>query len=488
VALKEEMMRVVLVGVLVASVGCKRSRESECDDLAKLGTAFASELGKQLGSGGSKDLGADPEIKSAMASFKQECMKWPQEVFDCMRANDETSPKCREAMSKVTGLVSTEVSKAPEGPAIVAGADLGETDWEGIATSLAPDGTLTAASSDWVVAVGADGHEKWRATMKTKRWLVPLKDQGAILVADREQHDVAALDAATGEVKWRASLPSPGEYENPSAEGAVLMGNAVVIVLDDGKFARIDPAACAKKGAACTAKVAFALEDETFDDPQLLAAGELIVVGESSAVRAFAQDGTLRASLRVRDTFGAVALLGGSRVAVTMDDELVLWDLAQCGKAPVVLPRKGGRMYMRGEGDCDDCAAPPPGCLIARSPLSDVESQPPFVLADGSIGVQVMDGPARVAPNGTKQWVTEVDAVGPMRQVGDALVFVSRDDDTKPPRAVALDLATGKARWQRALPKVSTDISYSSEPIVETAGPWLVVGAKGHVDWLKVGK
>jgi hypothetical protein len=109
----------------------------------------------------------------------------------------------------------------------------------------------------------------------------------------------------------------------------------------------------------------------------------------------------------------------------------------------------------------------------------------PLVLADGSLAVQA-DGPGRVGADGTKKWVTEVDIVGPMRQVGDALVFFSRDDETKPAKAVALDLATGKARWQRVLTGVSSDVSFQTEPIVETAGPWLVVGAKGQVAWMKI--
>jgi hypothetical protein len=49
-----------------------------------------------------------------------------------------------------------------------------------------------------------------------------------------------------------------------------------------------------------------------------------------------------------------------------------------------------------------------------------------------------MEGQARVAPNGNKHWVSEVVAVGPMRELGDNVLFVSRDDDGKPARVVAL--------------------------------------------------
>ena len=234
-------------------------------------------------------------------------------------------------------------------------------------------------------------------------------------------------------------------------------------------------------------ELAYELDDESFSDPDLFAVGDGIGIGESGAIRVFGTDGKLRANIALRDSSPDIALLGGTKIAATMDDELVLWDLAKCGTDKVVLPRKKGRMFITGEGSCDDCTSPPAGCLVARSELSDLESVRPLSLSDGSIGAQTTDGPARVAPNGNKHWVTEVDGVGPMREVGDAVVFLSRDDDTKPARLVALATSTGKATWQRALPTISGDISYSSEPFVEVAGNWIVVGSKGKAAWLKVG-
>jgi len=470
--------------ILVAAVGCKKSREQECDDLAKLGTAFASELDKRLGNGGGK-AGQDPEIKAAMAELKQQCMKWPDAVFECMRNNDETSPKCRDAMAQVNGRVATDATKAPDGPPIVATADLGEWDWEGLVTSLAPDGTLTATAPSWVAEYAPTGQQTWRAEIETKRWMVMLGD-GSVLVTDRAQHDLVALDGATGQVRWRAAWPKTDEYDSGSAEGAVAVGNRVYVAIDDGRVMRLDPAACTKKPAACM-ELAFTLADESFSEPTLFAVGDDLGVGESGIIRLFKVDGTLRASIALRDSSADIASLGGTKIAAVMDEELVLWDLAKCGSNKVVLPRKKGRMYIRGEGDCEDCTTPPEGCLVARSELSDVESVAPFALKDGSVAVQVMDGPARAAPNGNKHWVAEVDGIGPIREVGDALVFLSREDDAKPLRLVALASSTGKATWQRALPTISGDISYSSEPFLEVAGNWIVVGSKGKAAWLKTG-
>lgn len=480
------MRRLSFLLVVVAAAGCKKSREDTCDELAKLGIAVADELGKQLSDGKSKSLGADPEVKAKMAELKAQCMTWPEEVFECMRANDETSPKCVEAMSKVTGTVSTDVGAAPAGPPIVASATLGEPGWDGLPVVLAADGTLTAAPKEAIVAVAATGTQRWRAPIEHDGWLLALPD-GAILTGDREAHALVALDRTTGEVMWRAAIPpSADEYADRTTEGAVRAGGRTFVAIADGRFLRVDPAACAKPAQKGCLELAFALPDETFDKPDLLALGDDIVLGESNAIRRITTKGKVVAWVHVRDSLGGIAVAGGSRLAAVIDDELVLLDLARCPGAAAVLPRKRGRMYIRGEGDCDHCVAPPDGCVVARSELSDLDAQAPMVLRDGSIAASNWDGPARVAPNGNKHWLTEVDAVGPMREVGDAIVFVSRGDDDQPPRVVALATATGKATWTRPLVGIkSSEISSTTDTIVETAGPWLVAGAKGSVSWMK---
>ncbi|HET9482566.1 MAG TPA: PQQ-binding-like beta-propeller repeat protein, partial [Xanthomonadales bacterium] len=352
-------LRLGLLLLVVAVAGCKKSRKDECKELADMAMALADGMSKSLGDG--KSISGDPEIKAKMKEFHDQCMAWPDEVFECMRANDETSPKCVEAMSHVTGVVSTNLDKAPQGPEIVASAELGATDWDGMRTSLATDGTLTAATKTFVTAFASSGKEKWRTPIENEGWMVDLQD-GSFLVGS-QAHELVAIDGETGDVRWRIAIPVAEEYADRSTEGAVRTGEHALVAIADGRFLRVDPAACAKKKQKGCIEPAFALDDSLYE-PKLLAlgGGGDVVVGTSNHVRRF-KDGKLIASIYVRDDFGGVASLGGTKVAVTMDDELVLWDLAKCPAAPVVLPRKQGRMYMRGEGDCEDCAAPPNGCL-----------------------------------------------------------------------------------------------------------------------------
>ena len=481
------MHRFCLVLVLIA--GCKKSREDSCDDLAKLGVAFADELGKQLGSGKGKSLGADPEIKAKLAEFKQQCMQWPEEVFECMRKGDETSPKCKEAMTHVTGRVATDVAKAPAGPPVVARAKLGEVRWDGMPVSLVADGTLIAGPKDAIVAVDATGKERWQVAISHGNWL--LVDNGIVLVGDHETQDLVALDVATGAPKWRVTVPKHADegISDRTTEGAVRVGDRVLVPTADGRFLRVDPAACAKPKQKGCIEQAFALAGETIDDPQLLAIGDDILIGESNAIRRLSPTGKVLAWIHVRDSFGGFAVGSDQRLAAVMDDELVLFDLPRCDQSEAIaLPRKQGRMYMRGEGECESysCTAAPDGCLVARSELSDVDSHAPTILRDGSVMVSNYDGPARAAINGNKHWASEVDSIGPIREIGDTVVFVSRGDDLEPARVIALDTATGKAKWTSKLDGIVSTVSSTTDVTIATAGPWLVAGAKGDVAWIKL--
>lgn len=484
------MQRVWLVVWLVGAVGCKKSKEAQCDELAQMTIVFADELAKQLGGKSKRSFGDDPELKKKLVEFKAECMKWPDEVFECMRENDETSPKCVEALSLIDGVVKTDVKKAPAGPPIVASADLriADDDWDGIAVELDGDGTLFAAQDAWVTAVDATGAERWRTPIENRGWMLALTD-GSLLVAGTTTPELVALDRKSGALRWRVAVPiadGGSDYDERRPEAATRLGNTAIVVLSDGRFLRVDPAACATKRQKGCLQLAFTLPDETLHAPQLVERGGYLALGTTEQVRVFDEGGKLRASIHVRDTLGGIAFASPTRLAVTMDDELVLFDIERCPATPVVLPRKRGRMYMRGDGDCDDCVPPPTGCLAARSELSDVEDVAPTVLADGSLIVANFEGPARAAVNGNKHWNTELDIVGPAREIDGAIVFVSRGEDYEKAKLVALDVKTGKARWVRALDIVSRDISYTSDPIVETKGTWLVAGAKGRVSWIKL--
>jgi PQQ-like domain len=475
------MRRFALVALILVA-GCKKSKETQCDELAKLGVAFANEMGKQLG--GKSGMGDDPEIKQKMAELKQQCMTWPDEVFECMRNNDETSPKCVEAMSHVSGHVANDLAKAPSGPPVVGSVALGEATWDGLPVSLAADGTLVAAPKDAIVAFGPDGNEQWRAAIQHDHWL--LVGDGLVLAGDREAHALVAL-GTDGVEKWRAPIPAIDEDSDRTTEGAVKIGGKIYVPLADGRFLCVDPAACAKPKQKGCIEPAFALADETVDNPQLAAIGDDILIAESNAIRRISTTGAVLGNVHVRDDLGGVAVTG-ERVAAVMDDELVLWNFAACtGPSPIALRRKQGRMYMRGEGECEgECIAPPAGCLLARSELSDVDSLAPTVLNDATVVISNFDGPARSNVDGKKQWASEVDSIGPIREAGDTIVFVSRGEDAQAPRIVALDTQTGKAKWMTPLPGTkSTDLTSTTDVLVEVAGPWLVAIAKGHASWIK---
>jgi outer membrane protein assembly factor BamB len=451
------MHRLALVLLVVA--GCKSSRETTCDQLAKMGTALASELGKRVGNGG----GTDPEIEASMAQLKAQCMKWPDEVFDCMRDNDETSPKCRVAMQHVTGVVATDVSKAPPGPAVIATATIGETSWEGMPLVLAADGSIVAAISDSIVSYGADGTPKWRTVMKHNRWM--LVEGDLVLVGDRNEPEIVALDLETGEAKWRVQIPRIDEYSIPIAEGGVRIGAAAYVPIDDARVMRVNPAACAKPKQDGCLELAFRLLEEEFDHPELFALGEDIVFAESTGIRRITTSGEVLGYVQVRDDLGGVTLAGDQKVAASIDDKLVLIDFARCPSEAVGLRHE---------------------CVV-RAAFDDVDSTAPAVLRDGSLVSSNWDGVVRASSAGAKQWASAVDSVGPVREAGTALVFLSRnEDETKPVRVAAIDSSTGTATWATPVPSlVSKDLTMSTEATIAVNDGWIVVGVKGRLAWLR---
>ena len=483
------MHRLWLVVCLVGAVGCKKSKQAQCDELAQMTIVIADELSKQLGGKSKKSFGSDPELEKKLVEFKAECMKWPDEVFECIRENDDTSPKCVEALAVMEGVVATDLAKAPNGPPIVASADLRipDDEWDGLGVELDNDGTLFATNEAWVTAVDATGTERWRTPLDNQGWLLAV--DGSLLVGGSSTPELVSLDRKTGAVRWRVAIPivdDGSEYDERRPEAAARFGSKAIVVLSDGRFLRVDPAACATKQQKGCLQVAFAIPDETLHEPQLVERGGYLALGHGERVRVFDETGTLLATIHARDTLGGLAFASPTRLAVTMDDELVLFDIERCRSKPVVLPRKQGRLYVKGDGECDDCVHPAANCVVARSELSDVESDPPVVLADGSMMVMNLDGPARAAVNGNKHWNTRVEAVGPIRKIDGAVVFVSPGRGDQKAKLVALDVQTGKARWVRALDIASRDISYVSDPLVETKGSWLVAGAKGRLSWIKL--
>jgi len=482
---------VVLSFAALALGGCKsESRASTCRTLRDQTVMVADQMSKALNAPMSSSDRA--EIDAKARQLEQDCLKWPPEVLACMRPGaDPDSAKCREALATASGKVHADVDHAPDGPAVVATAQLPEAPvFAGYHAQLAADGGLVTLGRDALTAYAADGAQRWRAPFESLDWMLVL-DDGTVLTADRTKDDLIAVALATGAEAWRVTPPKPAddEFIESGVEGATRLGDRVVIALADARFYRIDAKACAKRGAACL-ELMFTLTDETLDDPALSTIGGDLVLGESNAIRRLSPAGKTLASIHVRDSFGGVAALAGDRLAAVLDDELVILDLAACGPTKVALPRKRGRMYTRGEGECDACTAPPPGCVVARPDLGDVDAVAPVALKDGSVLVTIDEGVARIGADGAQIWKSEAPVFGHLREVGGVVVGlasgVGDDLDEAPARVVALDVATGKVAWRRALAVEAGFIVSSDDVVVEATPPWLVVGYKGAVSWLRI--
>jgi hypothetical protein len=494
---------VLVAGILaslagVAAGGCKKSRADRCAELRQQMVAIADMIAKNMGADVSAEERA--ELEQEARETEQQCLTWPPEVLECMEpgANPE-SAKCRNAMATMNGHVAAGLDEAPAGPPVARTAKLAEPPvFRNYHVHIAADGAVITLEKEAISSIAADGTPRWRVELGRVEWMLVSAAGDLILTGDSEGEGrgaLIALDAATGAEAWRAMPPTPAEadpYTERQIEAATRLGDKVVIALADARFFAADLAACAKKpdGPACLAPM-FTLTDEDLDDPDLIALGDDLVLGESELIRRLSATGAPRAAIVVRDSYGGIAAAGGDRLAAVIDDELVVLDLAACaGPKAVALPRDPDRMHVRGEGDCDDCIPPPTGCLVGRPDLGDVDSGDPVVLRDGSIVVGVDAGVARVSRDGVKEWISEVPMVSSILEVGDHLVGlasgVGDELEDAPSYAVGVSPATGKVAWRTKLDTVLVSFITSGDDMVAAAaGPWIVLGYKGSIAWLK---
>jgi hypothetical protein len=480
-----------VIGLAAASAGCKKSRADKCRELADQTIMLAEGLSRGLGG---KGLSSDEKasLRAEASELEKQCLTWPPEVFACMEpgANPD-SPKCREAEARMNGQVPGDVDRAPDGPPVAAKASLGEAPFlGGFLARVADDGTLYARVKDGLVAVGPDGKERWRAGMEGVEWFIV--DGKRVLTAG-DDDTLVALDAATGAELWRRPVPKPAEpeeYEDYEAEGAVVVGGAVLVATSDARFLRLTDT-CPKGEPAPCFELAFALADEELDTPDLAVAGDDLVIGESTGLRRLTTTGKTVGSVFVRDTFGGFAVTPKGTVAASMDDELVLLDLAACGPAKVALPRKRDRDFAPDDEDtaCDTCVAPPAGCA-ARVDLKEVDAAAPRSLADGSIAVTYDEGVARVAADGTVAWKSAAPVYSGIAAGADVIYGlasgVGDDLDDAPAAAVAIDAATGALRWKRQLDVKLGFVADGDMLVTGAAGRWLVLGYKGETAWIEL--
>ncbi len=377
---------------------------------------------------------------------------------------------------------------AAEGPPIVATGKLGDAPALSTArrTFLAADGSVVAIEKDAVASYDAKGTPRWKRPMRPSEWVVTLPD-GSVMVNDREPNDVVALDPSTGADRWRVRIPTVPDGMAERAEAATRLGEGAMIGLEDARFFRVDPPRCAEPEKTGCLALAFALEDERLTVAYLAAtaSGDLLL-RESGALRILSPTGEVRASIHVREGSPDVAMTESGRLAVTMDEELVLWDAKRCaGRSPVEIPRRPNKLYVKGEGECDGCRPPPPGCLVARPKLGDVRSAP-VVLADGSVIVATDDeGVVKLAPDGATLWKKKVGVFGELHLAGGEVLALAEGEKEGTTRIVGIDPSKGDVRWSRALPAEVGTIIWGTDAVLDANGPWILAGYKSNVAWLR---
>lgn len=173
---------------------------------------------------------------------------------------------------------------------------------------------------------------------------------------------------------------------------------------------------------------------------------------------------------------------GARLVAAQLDDELVILDAAACqaAAAPVVLSRKPGGLYVKGEGDCDDCVEPPDRCLVLRPDDGDVDYAAPAWLPDGT-AVVVADNALCAYRNATRLWKAELSLDGHAVAGPDGTLYVLgvTGDEPSALRLLAIDPKDGHARWQRRLGIAVPEAIVSPDDFhLVLDGEWIVAGYK----------
>jgi len=307
------------------------------------------------------------------------------------------------------------------------------------------------------------GKVAWSTAVRHGGWLADLGG-GAVLVADRTSRKALAVDGATGRVLWKLDAPRATEDDEPASfEAAATGSEQVLLVTSDAGLYALDPARCAAEGVRCLTRRG-SLGESSLDEPGLRVAGDgTIYLVHSERLEAFAPDLRPLFALRMRDTSGeAVPSPDGKRVAVTMDDELVVLDKAACSaaKRPFVLSRKPGRVHLRGEGDCPECQAPPSGCVTARPSIGDVSVVAPAWTARGVV-VNADNRLTLVTPEGSVKWRADTSSEGDAIADGRGSVFTLSFGEDPGIRVVAVDESNGDVKWAAQVPFGPSSLFYS---------------------------
>jgi outer membrane protein assembly factor BamB len=424
------------------------------------------------------------ELAAAGESVRREildqCMRWPDDVIDCLGPFGMMASGCDEKLAEALGVAEPKLAAdIPTGPAPAWTLALAE---KPAAIAVADDGTVLAIVERQLVGV-RDGAIAWRAQDELRGWLVV--SAGVAVVARRDR--VIAVDPGDGRERWSVAvppLPDADEYtEPPAAVIAAVAADGLWLGDREARFFRVHPDRCArntaKRPAAGCLVAAGALVDETLDgDARLFIADDRRALHESGVVRMFDASWTPTLTARARDHLGAV-VLAPAGLALVIDDDVVLLDPDNCGGepfAPSAWPQPG-QLYVRGSDECSECVAPPPGCRRWRMFVESVTGETPVVGDDGTVVVHA-DGFTRAIRAGADVWKTATGGDGPQLRIGDAVIGVSTglaDDD--PLALFELGLADGRHRWRTPLAIGIPGTTYYSDDIVLVHDHgWLIAG------------
>ncbi|MCX4244285.1 outer membrane protein assembly factor BamB family protein [Paraliomyxa miuraensis] len=509
------------LALLVASGACKKdeaatgtasteadspetTQRRECErfatDMAQTGALAGQILVTALDDDPESAREGRQEMASEARKLRQQlldkCMKWPQEVMECLPPLGVLKDGCEERLLAALDGATPPPQDVPPGPSPAWSFTL-ESDPRALA--VADDGTVVAVAgveSNTLVAL-RDGKVAWRKEGDFVGWLLPLPGEPATWIT-AEENRVLAIDPTTGAERWTASLPVELDGEGDEAEPslppvrvAAVQDGMLLVGDDEARFFVLDPASCGaagpgvpKPGTCVTA--AGGLPDEVLEsDARLLVGAGRRLLWEDGTLRAFdaeqpkgsppdrAWSPTL--TLRPHDMLSHVGL-HGDRLVLVIDDDVVELDAAQCRSstdvAPSGWPQPGA---LRVEDECEGCSQPPTGCRRWRAYVEDVTGESPAVLDDGVVVVNA-DGYTLALDEGDTRWKASTGGGGPLATDGRRVFGFStalREDD--PPGVFELDASNGHLRWRTPLPLRVGDI-YSSDDIrLVQRGSWLVV-------------
>ena len=500
--------------VLVALGGCAkkgtgdepspappRSKADKCKQIGKEVGRMVAVAGGTLAVGLSDDpasakdaLGEiGPVAGDAAKELEAACLGWSDKAVNCL--SDPTvmlfdSEGCERAVSEAFGNPMPP-DDVPTGPT-----PKWTHTFEGTPSELRlrDDGSLVARFDDYQPGEGdedgtwyralvgvRDGTQVWERTGDFGDTILDLGESGFVVVAGDA---VEAFEPRTGAIRWTWMPPAPRieAWESPATRpvprGIAFDGQQILVVDSDARFFGLDTT-----GEHVTQL--HQLRDETIDDAKLMVGNDgTRWLWESYDLRAFDSQWEQTVGLRAHELLSAVSVRG-DQVVLNIDDEIMGIAPDACRSADVVAPsnwpRSGGLekpsvvALAKGEDDeCQDCASPPPGCVLWSHDLEDAAPETIALAAGAAI---VNDGRQTFALAEQVKW-TAATAAGGRAAVGRFVyALFPGDDESGHAQLWALEPATGKHVWQSTLPHGNDGWLYSTDDVhVEAEGGWVVAG------------